>query len=159
GRIVLLVDRPPAPHAGKGQLGAGQLVDGIAAGAQLLHHRRDYAGVMGSLADLGVLIQQAIGDKCHLARPLGHGALLLATVWRPSIYQPQPVAPRAAPAATGCIRARGSRPRMASCASSLPTPIATRRAGFQAVRAARSSDVRSTRISAVSGSLLTTARN
>ena len=67
-RVVLLINRPPAPDAGEGELGAGELLQQVPAAAQCLDHRAHHAGVICALADLRILIQQAAGDECHLAR-------------------------------------------------------------------------------------------
>src|SRR5882672_5363093 len=78
-RIILLIDGPPTPHTGEGQLGAGQLQQLVTPAAQRLHDRTDQTPIASALADFGVLVQEAVGDQRHLARRhLIHTRLLSA---------------------------------------------------------------------------------
>src|SRR5215467_3753561 len=67
GGVVLLIDSPPTACTGKGQLGTRQLLQQIPTAAQRLHYRTDQAPIAGALADLGVLVQEAVGNQRHLA--------------------------------------------------------------------------------------------
>src|SRR5256886_3879548 len=50
--VILLIHGPPTPHAGEGQLGAGELLQKASAGAQRLHDRTDQPPIVSPLADL-----------------------------------------------------------------------------------------------------------
>src|SRR6266404_6966801 len=68
GGVILLIDGPPTPRTGEGQLGAGQLQELVSPAAQCFHDRTAQTPVPRALADLGVLVQEAVGDQRHFAR-------------------------------------------------------------------------------------------
>src|SRR2546423_12616735 len=68
GSVVLLIDGPPTPHTGESQFGTGQLLQHVSPLTQHLHDRTHETRVVGALANLGVLVQEAVGDQRHLAR-------------------------------------------------------------------------------------------
>src|SRR6267142_4344018 len=68
GGVILLIDGPPTPRTGEGQFGAGQLQQEVPPAAQCLDDRIDQAAVAGALADLGVLVQEAVGNQRHFTR-------------------------------------------------------------------------------------------
>src|SRR5213082_84363 len=68
GSVVLLIDGPPTPHTGESQFGTGQLLQHVSPLTQHLHDRTHETRVVGALTNLGVLVQEAVGDQRHLAR-------------------------------------------------------------------------------------------